>query len=468
MRNWIERANGECAIAQAARAACFACIAATTALLACGTSTEGTATGQLMLVIDTDMALPKDIDAIRVEVMSSGALVFGADYTFGAGGAKLPATLAILSGKDPSEPVTLRVIGKQALRVRTVREAVTSVPTDRIAMVRLPIAWLCDGLVTDAGATTSCPSNETCVAGRCTASAVDASTLPVYREADVFGGGSARGEGGVCFDTTACFEMSSPAALDPVTCTIPVPKGAVAGAINLALVPAHGQSTDGICGASNCLIPLDGDIENGWATAFKGDLIALPTGVCDAIRRGKELAVVTSSACTTKVTSRPTCGPWSAVSIAAPGTRQADAGSTSGGNRPNPAPPMSGKISCPDARLSCDTQSDLGCCWETGNGGPVYRCAGPSNCGGLLNTCDGNEDCAGQVCCLAPKNGASCRAICDAASEGERCTLSAPAGTPNGCPTGKTCKGCATRLKIGEGFVAVPICVAADTCPPPT
>src|SRR5262245_4597678 len=91
------------------------------ALISClACSAEERTPGQLVISIDTDMDLPKQVDGIRVEVLVRGQLQFGNDYE--VGGEKhlhLPATLTLLAGKDPTTPVTVRVIGRKGSRART-------------------------------------------------------------------------------------------------------------------------------------------------------------------------------------------------------------------------------------------------------------------------------------------------------------------------------------------------------------
>ncbi len=452
-----------------ARAVSALGVAFVLALFACESSTTPqTAVGQLMIAIDTDMAIPKDLDTVRIEVVAAGVLQLGADYALGAGKLTLPATLALLPGKNPADPVTVRVIGKRGTTTRTLREVVTTVPTDRLATLRMPMEWLCVGTVKDdasGGLASSCAAGQTCAGGACVSSTVDATTLPTYRDADVFGGGTATGEGGTCFDTTACFAASTPAAFDAPSCSLEAPAAAAAGAINVAAVPSPpGNATDGICDATRCLVPLDGDFAGGWGSSIAGGRIVLPSGVCASIKRGVAMTFVTSAGCATKTAAAAPCGSWSTVTSS---TGTGKDGGASDAAADQGAPQVSGKVACPDARLECDATPEAGCCWEAGNGAAVYRCAGPSACTGLPNACDGNEDCtvAAQVCCLNVKKGGACQKACNPTLEGERCALAPPAGQPNGCPAGKTCKGCATRLQVGSGLLGAPICVVNDTCP---
>ena len=101
-------------------------------LAGCGGKTLPTK-GELMLAISTDMQVPKDFDSIRVTVSSFGTVRFNQDFQVGKGHVTLPATLGIVVGSDPSQPVTIRVTSSKNGKIRTLREIVTTMPVDRIA-----------------------------------------------------------------------------------------------------------------------------------------------------------------------------------------------------------------------------------------------------------------------------------------------------------------------------------------------
>lgn len=282
--------------------------AAATALPSCSSDAEPPK-GQLMVTVQTDMPIPKDVDSIRIEISTYGNLLFGNDYAVGSSGLLIPATLAIVAGEDPSAPVHIRLISRQKNKVRTLREAVTTVPPDRIGILRMPIQWLCDGQAKEVGdqVQSTCPEGQTCVAGRCEDRKIDSKTLETYAPELVFGGGSGRGDGS-CFDTVPCFSQGSGAEVDVSSCSITKPVNAGKGT-NVALVMPPGS--DGICGPDACLIPLDGESPEGWRT--ENGQIALPPAVCDHLEAGKIVAVAVTTACETKTTRVPTCGPWSSV-----------------------------------------------------------------------------------------------------------------------------------------------------------
>lgn len=259
--------------------------------------------GQLMLVVTSNMAPPKDFDTLHVEVREDGATAPALDVDYALGGSqavKLPATLGIVAGSDPNKIVRVTVEGRRGEAVRVRRLAVTRVPPDRIATLPMPI----DGLCVD----TPCPTAangepQTCIAGACQPAKVESSELPDYSPEAVFGGGTGRGDG-VCFDTVACFSTGRVAPIRRDDCTVAKELGV---GFNVAVLGP--PNSDGVCGSNACLLVLDkdpfvGPVITGWREV--NDRVLLPRAICE---RG--LSVMTTTTCATK--SAPTCGIWSAV-----------------------------------------------------------------------------------------------------------------------------------------------------------
>lgn len=273
------------------------------------------------MAIDTDMALPMQIDVIELVVSANGNTLLDNPLPVGVGTntQTIPATLTLVAGSNPDLPATIKVIGWRNNQPRTLRQIVTPIPSDRVAVLRMPVQWLCDGTVTassnDGGAggsyDSSCGPGMTCVAGSCVKSKIDPTTLETYTPQAVFGGGSAPTTSGsttpgTCFDTVPC--LGSGALVEPdSSCTIPAPSDMKN--VNLGMRVAD----DGICDSTGttCFVPLDGNSDEGWKK--QSDRIALPPAVCNKMHTGKVAGVVLSSSCTTKTSGTPTCGPWSSV-----------------------------------------------------------------------------------------------------------------------------------------------------------
>jgi hypothetical protein len=263
--------------------------------------------GQIVLVIQTDLSLPKDIDTIRIEVLNEGVPKFKNDYDrLGSkdGKIRLPGTLALDAPENPTDAISIIVSarsgGKDGL-VRVVREVVTTVPPGRSAELDLPIEFLCigSGKLENGNVASTCADGETCIAGKCVDAKVDSSTLPDYLDKSALGDGS-------CLDVASCFDSGAIAAVDLASCTIPPTPGA-----NLALQ----TEGEGICGTVGCFIALDAESPTGFITGKDGT-ITLPPAVCEKITSGSIVNVVSAPVtmrCGRKTSSLPTCGPWSSA-----------------------------------------------------------------------------------------------------------------------------------------------------------
>jgi hypothetical protein len=295
------------------------------ALWATGCERDIDRPGQLIVTIDTDMALPDQVDHLYVRVQVRGDTKFENDYQVGSRTeAAIPATLNLVSYSESSEPVTVKIAGSKAtdegISWRTYREATMTIPQDRIARLHMPIQWLCKGQAESANQTDSplekprakstCDDGYACRAGRCEKVQVDSKRLPDYAPEDVFGGGKTAEEGS-CFDTLGCMAQGRTVTPD-ADCRIPKP---AREPINVALRVLN----DGICDTSglNCYVPLDHDEAEGWRE--RGDQLELPPAVCDKLQEGTVRAVLVADACEPKTNAVPTCGPWSKVPKGDPG-----------------------------------------------------------------------------------------------------------------------------------------------------
>ncbi|MGH7439375.1 MAG: hypothetical protein ACRENE_27115 [Polyangiaceae bacterium] len=295
-------------------------LAATGAFAACSQSPK--TPGQLVVAIDTDMALPTQIDVIELVVTANGNTLLDNPMPVGVGTntQTIPATLTLVAGDNPDLPATIKVIGWRNNQPRTLRQIVTPIPTDRIAVLRMPVQWLCDGTVTtsvsdDAGAGASydstCGDGMTCVAGSCVVSKIDPAKLETYTPQAVFGGAAAPSSAasttsGNCFDTVPCLGAGTLVQPDS-SCTMPAPSDMTK--VNVGMRVAG----DGICDltGTSCFVPLDGNSDEGWTQ--KNGRIALPPAACTKLQSGKVAGIVMSTQCATKTTGTPTCGPWSSV-----------------------------------------------------------------------------------------------------------------------------------------------------------
>ncbi len=296
-----------------------------------------------MLSLQTDLALPKDVSRIRIQVLrGDGAVRFDATYNVGdgPGDSKIPATLGIVADED-GETVEVRVIGFRGSEARTLNKVITSIPESRIALLRMPIQWLCDGEVTELDEDTyesTCERvdgvEHSCVAGTCVPVDVEPESLPEYAPGAVFGGGNGQQGNGKCFPTQDCMDAEKGFDVTPDMgdCSVEVP-AKDDEPINVAV--KTGMTGGGVCKGDDCLVPLDKDDHFGWKEAPKTASgmrkVELPPAVCERIKDGRAMGVRASRACDTKTADIPTCGPWSSVS-------GEGAGGSGGGPGPDAGP----------------------------------------------------------------------------------------------------------------------------------
>jgi hypothetical protein len=261
--------------------------------------------GELLVAFATDMAPPKDLDKINVVVLSGGKNVYSG--AFGPTTGKeiaLPATLALLVSDDPARRLDIRVTGDLGAKSRVEASVQTTIPEDRVALLRVPLQYLCSSPNFADDPDSGCPTGQTCFAGACRSNVIDERALPDYADAEVFGSGR-------CFDVASCFAGAQPAQIDDADCTLPA-----AGDVNLAIA-AEG---DGACGPAGCFVAFDAESEGGWV--HEGGRIKLPKSVCEQRARsrfagpGVVVAPVTA-ACPLKRESLPPCGAWSSAGAGA-------------------------------------------------------------------------------------------------------------------------------------------------------
>jgi hypothetical protein len=301
----------------------------------CGGDDDPPKPSELIVSIQTDVALPDSIDRLHLEVknQAAGEMLHSRDIEVGAGKQLIPATLGFLpSIKDPTGKILIRLHAQKGSVVKMLREVVTTIPRQRIVRLSMPIRWLCDDSaravasapnVTIENAT--CPAGQTCIAGDCRDNAIDSASLPDYVEADVFGGGR-------CFDVSSCMIGATRPAIDTARCAFPRPTDL--SKLNVALRVKN----DGICdgGGPDCHVILDNGGVDGWRAVE--DRIELPRAVCKRLDSKRiEAVVITSDRCDAKPETRPVCGAWTSVEGGA--TRSRDAGAEGDGASPPPPPP---------------------------------------------------------------------------------------------------------------------------------
>lgn len=178
------------------------------------------AKGQVMVVLQSDMSIPKDFNRVRVDISVRGQKAFSETYIADeSGGITLPGTIAVVAGEEDAPPIEVNVVGiNRDGEAQTFSKAVTTIPRTRIATLRIPMQWLCTGQVlqigegADAEFESRCNPEKgvekACVAGSCVPVDIPEQDLPTYSPPDVFGGGQFPNDpSGECFDVQACFKL---------------------------------------------------------------------------------------------------------------------------------------------------------------------------------------------------------------------------------------------------------------------
>jgi hypothetical protein len=350
------------------RRVCMVTVVSIAAALGASCSTETKPRGGLMLALSTDMSIVKDMDEVVVEVFpeSGPGLLYeydlqgkNTDGTLVEGAAlkAMPGTVAIVPPNSGGQVVRIRVTAKSTLdgadSPRLVREAIAKVPDDRVALLEMPLRWLCSGkdgsgndqVVSDGkGYQSQCylssqdqKNHLTCGGGDCVSADIDTNALPDYKPQLVYGGGDAKGNGSACLDVQRCFGAAPTIELDKSDCSVALPAGADPKVLNVAMVlppnsDGHCLDTDAGPGTGKCYLPLD--VETGQAAMtdggtststvhegfyVAGDKIYLPKAVCNR-ELVQGVAVSQSTSCIlsrtghvstkSKDLSIPVCGPW--------------------------------------------------------------------------------------------------------------------------------------------------------------
>lgn len=348
--------------------------------------------GQIMLAVQTDMSIPEDVSHVRIVVLKNGALKFDQKYRVGPNGDEIPATLGLVASDNPEDTIEVRVLSYQGATVRTLNRAVTTIPQDRIATLRVPIQWLCDAQVKPTEGIpdsyeSTCPDPEqACVAGECRDVAIPEKDLPDFDRV-ALNGGARDPKRGVCFQTGPCLDVGYDVVPD-ASCRIRVPESAIER-LNVGLVLPPGRG--GICSTTSetCYIPLDrsdthgfrilagaagggsaegeggasgGDMPNeggGGSSGGPADgpqvLVQLPPATCAKLESGAIRAVRVTTACDPKTESTPACGPWTSIGSENPelGPREDGPNAmpmmpTDPGEEPGPSPTQPTDTSCPE------------------------------------------------------------------------------------------------------------------------
>ena len=412
-----------------------------------GCKVDNVPEGALIVALETDLALPKDIDRVRVEWSQDGRVLHTEEQELGEGHMLLPADFRVrYPGND--RPLLIRAVAWSGKDARIERSAVTPVPHTFVGVVRLPLSFLCTGQVTAAGES-SCGQDQTCRQGECSTAVLsndevvrftgDSKSRSNAVRAAVDGGGSGLDAstlvGGAaeqgCFDVASCFSSLYDVDVELETCAFTLPFDLPLPHLNIALRQPLGR--DGICDNGSCFVVLDSDPRPSApdTTPFEGfrvdqGRVRLPPGVCKRIRKGEPLQVTMSFSCNAKTFDNPPCGAWSSVQNPRPQPQQ----STDSGQGIAVGVPggFLGQACAGAARQACGMCGTQGRDCKEGTWSSWVGCMGEGTCvpgktepcgRGGMKTCGG--DCGWGECLSQTCEGATSRACGNCGTQMRRC-----------------------------------------------
>ncbi|MCB9594069.1 MAG: hypothetical protein H6719_15150 [Sandaracinaceae bacterium] len=120
---------------------------------------------EIVVVVDSDLAVPGELDAVEVSV--TGSMVMTASGSLSE--QPLPRSVGLVHGGGSLGPITIRAIGTQGGATVTEAVARTSFVRGRTLVLPLVLERRCRGV--------SCAADQTCAAGACASADVDPTTL---------------------------------------------------------------------------------------------------------------------------------------------------------------------------------------------------------------------------------------------------------------------------------------------------
>jgi len=371
-----------------------------TALFAGISACSGQKNTELIVAIQTDLRVPKDLNAITVEVFAGGQRIAGDTYVVGPTDLHLPATIGLVPN-DPNKltPIDVIITGRFSNDVdetrrtpRVIRKARMTFAKDRVALVRMPLKFACY----DAA---GCADGQTCIAGSCQAiPTLEGATAPAYSDDLVWGAGGSNQSVGECWNADLClasaqalgatadpcvFSLGGGDTVDPRDGGAPpaADSGSGSGGMFKALDPtktisvvlAKTGGTLGFCSGGTCRVPLDQDANEGWDWADEAGhtTIRLAQGLCAKLAKDG-LRVEGTDTCKTKVAELPFCD---------------STGPSGGGSDGGTSPDSS--TGCPTGKTSC-------------GGACVDMSTDRNNCGTCGRVCAPGQSCVGSSCTGAP------------------------------------------------------------------
>jgi hypothetical protein len=348
--------------------------------------------------VSTQVAVPRDLKAIRLDVSVGGVQLFCRAYRVYDGKVQLPRSLGEFpaQGTPGPDPITVTVSGftedfsetstsdvfdnctliapkvggtqldmKTPQGTRIIRRSRQPYVADSVLFLPMPLKYSCFD--------TKCPDEAmTCKAGLCLDAKVDETKLPKFSE-DLISG-----LGGGCFHASQCFAAGVPAVLvDPNDCTYALPSSASAPPLAMGVPPNPVMSPgDGINvevtydGGYNREI-LDKEPDEGFTIPdpTKPQRFRLAPGLCNLVKgtdgaghdtAHRITAIRATGLCQAKSPYQPLCADDQLAAMGTPG-----------GVSSNPTPPNG----CSAQQLTPAQSALMVLADDTNNSKPFYASA---------------------------------------------------------------------------------------------
>ena len=269
---------------------------------------------EIVVAIQTDLRVPKDLNAITLRVISRGAVQYQESHVVGPTGLHLPGTIGLVpDNADDLQPIEVQVVGQwseepdpRLRKERVLRKLRVTFAKGRVGLVRIPLKFACYDV-------TGCKEAESCLGGVCVPTPlIEGATLPEYTPEEVFGPGGSEGNLAVCWDGAKCLAPARPIAPTADSCVFSLAGGGSfatfdpARPITIALTTSNGL---GYCDSGTCRVALEEDELEGftWTDGTKTQ-IRLAPGLCTRVRDGKgSIVVQATDACEAKTAKTPYC-----------------------------------------------------------------------------------------------------------------------------------------------------------------
>ncbi len=126
---------------------------------------------ELMVVVDTDLATPADLEDVQIAVDGPNGFHDERRANVAAGAPPFPVTLGV-EASSTGERATITVTGRRAGKPVVTRLAVAGFVASETRMLRASLCRDCEDV--------TCPAGQTCILGACLDATLDANALPPW------------------------------------------------------------------------------------------------------------------------------------------------------------------------------------------------------------------------------------------------------------------------------------------------